>query len=187
MKKSVGIAALTLAMGVAGTTAMAAPYYGNGAAADNSGTYVGVNFGVLRYDESGLDTIEPTMVFARIGFPLMTNLSVEGRIGTGVSSSETDGYSVNVQTMLAAYLKGSLPLTPRFSLYGIAGVGNLELHRNFDDANSTDTGLSFGIGGDVGLVSNVSLNFEWTHMPGGDDYGYSYDSNILSAGLTWHL
>jgi opacity protein-like surface antigen len=188
MKKQLGIAALSVgALGALGvSTAMAAPF-GYSGGGDNDSTYVGVNGGILRYDEQGLNTISPSLIFARAGFPIVSNLAIEGRIGTGLNGDSSDGYGVNVQTMLGVYLKGSLPLSQVFSLYGVAGVGNIELHRNFGDSNTNDTGLSLGIGGDVQLVSNVSLNFEWTHLPGGDDYGYSYNSNILSAGLTWHF
>ncbi len=166
-------------------TAMARGDYAGASGA--SGPYVGASIGVLRYDESGLDTVDPSLILARIGFPISPYLALEGRLGTGLASSESGGYSVSVGTIGGAYVKGSLPLAPTFSLYGVAGIGTLSVNRNFGQGNSTDTGLSFGVGGDVALPVNLSLNFEWTHFPSGTDAGYSYNSNVLTAGVTWHF
>ena len=186
MKKTLIAATLALA-GVSTTAALAAGPYGDRyySGVDNS-PYFGVSGGFLSYDEEGLDPITPPVIFARIGVPLVPNLAIEGRIGTGINSAETHGYAVNVQTFGGGYLKGSLPLSPVFSLYGVAGVGTIDLRRNFGE-DTTDTGFSFGIGGDVALQSNVSLNFEWTRYPSGTDVGYDYNNNMFSAGLNWHF
>lgn len=167
------------------TSATARNYYGATPVA--SPIYIGASIGVLRYDESGLDTVDPSLVIARVGLPISPYLSFEARLGTGLSSDETSGNSVSVGTIGGAYVKGSLPLAPTFSLYGVAGVDTLTVNRNFGRGDTTDTGLSFGVGGDVALPSNLSLNFEWTHLPNGTDVGYSYYSNILAAGVNWHF
>ena len=167
------------------TTATARDYYGDTPRA--SSVYVGASVGVLRYDESGLATVDPSLLVARIGLPVSPYLSLEGRLGTGLSSDETAGNSVSVGTIGGAYVKGSLPLGPTFSLYGVAGIDTLSVNRNFGRGDTTDTGLSFGVGGDVALPSNLSLNIEWTHLPNGNDVGYSYYSNILAAGVNWRF
>jgi opacity protein-like surface antigen len=181
---------LSAVLALGATTAMAAGPYGerySGYGNPEFAPYFGVSGGLLRYDEDGLDTIVPPVVFARIGFPIVPNLAIEGRIGTGTNSVDTHGYRVEVQSFGGGYLKGSLPLSPVFSLYGVAGIGTIGLHRNFGDRSTQDTGFSFGAGGDVLLQSNVSLNFEWTRFPSGNDLGYSYDNNLLSAGVTWRF
>lgn len=146
--------------------------------------YVGVSAGQLRYDESGLDTITPTVIFARIGLPLSPYLAVEGRLGTGLSNGDTGGYSVSSGVLGAGYLKGSIAITRVFSAYAVAGFASTSLRRDFGVGDTTDTGFSGGIGGDVRLMPGLALNFEWTHLPGGSDLGYSYDSNLISAGIT---
>jgi hypothetical protein len=187
MNKTLLTAALALAGGMT-TAAMAAGAYGDRYYRDTDfSPYVGVSGGLLRYEEEGLDPIVPPVIFARIGIPVVPNLAIEGRIGTGINSAETHGYSVNPQTFGGGYVKGSLPLSPLFSLYGVAGVGTITLHRNFGVGSSTDTGFSFGIGGDMALQSNVSLNFEWTRFPSADDVGYTYNNNMFSGGLNWHF
>lgn len=80
-----------------------------------------------------------------------------------------------------------MALAPTFSLYGVAGIASDNLHRNYGDGNSTDTGFSFGIGGDVALSRGLLLNVEWTHLPGGSESGFSYDSNLFTAGVNFHF
>ncbi len=149
--------------------------------------YVGASVGLLRYDESGLSTLSPSVIFARLGVPLSTYFAIEGRLGTGISGDQTNGASVNVGIFGGAYLKGSLALAPKFSLYGVVGIASDTLHRNYGDGDSTDTGFSFGVGGDVALRRGLLLNFEWTRLPGGSQSGASYDSNLLTAGINYHF
>ena len=128
-----------------------------------------------------------SLIFARVGIPISSYLAVEGRLGTGISSDESHGNAVGVGVFGGAYLKGSLALAPTFSLYGVAGIASDNLHRNYGDENSTDTGFSFGIGGDVALSRGLLLNVEWTHLPGGSESGFSYDSNLFTAGVNFHF
>lgn len=149
--------------------------------------YVGVSAGLLRYDESGLDTLTPSVIIARIGMPISNYFAIEGRLGAGITRDQSHGISVSAGVLGGAYLKGSLALAPKFSLYGVAGIAAENLNRNYGDGNSTNTGLSFGIGGDVALPQGLLLNFEWTHLPGGSESGYSYALNLFTAGVNFHF
>ncbi len=150
--------------------------------------YVGASAGLLRYDESGLNTVSPSVIFARVGVPFSTYFAVEGRLGTGISSDESNGNSVSVGTFGGAYVKGSVALAPVFSLYAVAGLATDTIHRNYGDGDSTDTGFSFGLGGDVRLPPrDLWLNFEWTYLPNGSEAGFSYNSNRFTAGVNYHF
>lgn len=146
--------------------------------------YVGASVGLLRYDESGLNTMTPSVLFARLGVPLSPYFAVEGRLGTGLSSDGSGGFSVSSSVFGGGYLKGSVALTPSISVYAVAGIAAVSLHRNFGEGNTTNTGFSAGLGGDARLTQNVWLNLEWTHLPGGTDTRYSYASNLFSVGVT---
>jgi opacity protein-like surface antigen len=149
--------------------------------------YVGASIGLLEYNQSGLPSLSPSVLVVRAGVPLTSFLAIEGRLGTGLSSDQTNGASVSIGTFGGAYAKGSLALTPRFSIYGVAGIAVTNLHRNFLDGDTTNTGLSAGVGGDFELTQKLGLNFEWTHLPGGSDAGHSYDSNLFSVGVNYRL
>jgi opacity protein-like surface antigen len=149
--------------------------------------YVGASIGLLKYEESGLPSVSPGVLLVRAGVPLTSFLAIEARLGTGISGDQTDGASVSAGTFGGAYAKGSLALTPDFSIYGVAGLAVTNLHRNFLDGDTTNTGLSAGLGGDLTLMRNLALNVEWTYLPGGSDAGHGYDSNLFSVGVNYWL
>jgi hypothetical protein len=149
--------------------------------------YVGASIGQLRYDQSGLDTLAPSIIFARVGLPLSRFFAIEARLGTGLSSDETGRASVNSGTFGGAYVKGSIAVARTFSVYAVAGIASTSLHRNFGVGDTTDTGFSAGLGGDVRLTRELWLNFEWTHLPSGANADFSYDSELLSAGVNLHF
>ncbi len=149
--------------------------------------YVGASIGLLQYDEGGLPTLSPSILFVRAGLPLSSYFAIEGRLGTGLTSDQSNGSSVSVGTYGGAYAKGSLALGPSFSLYGVAGIASVNVHRDFRDGDTTNTGLSAGIGGDLALEHALGLNFEWTYLPSGTDAGHSYSSNLFSVGVNYQF
>lgn len=165
--------------------AFAAPYLVGGFR--TTSPYVGASIGLLQYDESGLSSLSPSVLIVRAGLPLSSFFAIEGRLGTGLASDQTNGASVNVGTFGGAYAKGSLALGPTFSLYGVAGIASITVHRNFRDGGTTNTGLSAGIGTDIHLVRALSLNAEWTYLPSGTDAGHSYSSNLFSVGVNYRF
>ena len=177
--------ALTLAVLMVGATSPAWAQMHLSGGMTGTAPYLGANIGLLRYDESGLDTITPSLIFARVGLPISSYFALEARLGTGLSHGETHHLSVDSGLFAAGYLKGSIALTPGVSLYAVAGLATDSLHRNFGVGDRTDSGFSAGLGGDIRLTRNLWLNFEWTHLPGGTNAGYSYNSNLISAGITF--
>jgi hypothetical protein len=149
--------------------------------------YAGLSVGELRYGEEGLDTITPSTAMVFVGAPLSRNLAIEARFGGGLASAETNSYSLQVRSLFAGYLKGSLPLAPGFSIYGLGGVANVDLQRDFGLAYTNDTGVSYGLGMDFDLASNARMSLEWTHLATGDNLGYSYDVNQASIAMAWRF
>ena len=118
---------------------------------------------------------------------LSPNLAIEGRLGGGLSSAQANNYGIEVHSLFAGYLKGSVPLAPGFSLYGLGGVANVDLQRDFGRAYANDTGLSYGLGMDFDLASNARLSLEWTHLATGDNLGYGYDVSQASISMAWRF
>jgi opacity protein-like surface antigen len=174
-------------------SAMAGGYYDRdygrrgGDDGDNTGPYVGMNLGVLQYSEEGLKDLTPGFGMLRLGVPLAPNLAIEGRLGTGLGSSSNDGYRVEENSYYGAYVKGSLPLTPQFSLYAVAGVAGVDMKRNFGEGDTRDGGVSFGVGGDVAIGRGVGINLEWSRLPSGNNAGYDFTNSMLTIGMTWRF
>jgi hypothetical protein len=152
-----------------------------------SGPYVGLSLGQLRYREAGLDTITPATGMVTIGASLSPNLSLEGRIGSGFGRADTNGYGVELNSLFAGYLKGSLPLSPGFSLYGLGGVAGVDLKRDFGLGETHDTGVSYGLGMDFDLYGGTRLNLEWTRLASGNNLGYDYYVDQAAIGVAWRF
>jgi opacity protein-like surface antigen len=151
------------------------------------GPYIGVSVGQLRYNEEGLDTITPTTAMFVIGAPLSPNLAVEGRIGRGLITADTNTYGIEVNSLFAGYLKGSLPLASGVSLYGLGGVASVDYQRDFGLVNAHDSGFTYGLGVDFDLASRTRLNLEWTRLATGDNLGYDYHIDQAAIGVVWRL
>ncbi len=149
--------------------------------------YAGLSIGQLRYSEEGLATIAPATAMFFFGAPLTPNLAIEGRLGGGLGSAQTNSYGIEVRSLFAGYLKGSVPLAPGFSLYGLGGVANVDLRRDFGLAYANDTGFSYGLGMQFDLASNARISLEWTHMVSGDNLGYPYDINQGAISMGWRF
>jgi hypothetical protein len=91
---------------------------------------------------------------------------------------------VSVDFFLGAYAKGILPLSPRFSLYGIAGVTYGDLSGSGDlRFSGSDADFSYGIGVDYQIGATTSLNFEWARLFDTSDYKL----DALSVGLSFRF
>jgi opacity protein-like surface antigen len=122
-----------------------------------------------------------------VGAALSPNLALEGRIGVGLGRSETNTYGVDVNSLHAGYLKGLVPLSPGFSLYGLAGVASVDYRRDFGLINAHDSGLSYGLGMDFDLAGNTRLNVEWVRLANGNNLGYDYTVDQAAIGLAWRF
>jgi outer membrane protein X len=151
------------------------------------GPYVGLNVGQIYYKEDGLDAITPLGGYFRFGQQFSPYLAIEGRIGGGFSDDSSNGYAVRVDSLYAGYIKGSLPLAPGFSLYGLAGLAGAHLSRNFGDYEVTESGFSYGLGGDFALGNGAALNVEWSRLLSGTNFGYDYNVDIASFGVTFRF
>lgn len=149
--------------------------------------YLGAGFGELIYSEDGLSTINPTIGYFKVGEQFNPYMAIEARVGTGVSSSQSNGNSVNVNAIYSGYIKGIVPLAPQFSVYGLAGLSGANLHRNYPDYNSTDGTFSLGAGAEFKLGGGASLDAEFTRAAAGTNAGYNYTADTLTIGVNWRL
>lgn len=166
------------------TAALAAtPGYGY----NSYGLYMGASAGGLYYNEEGLAQMIPTIAEFHVGQQFNPYLGIEGRVGTNVSGASAYGYHINSNVIYGGYIKGIYPLNPWFSVYGIAGLGGADWHRNYPHYNSNDIGLSFGVGAEFNVGGNASLNVEWARLTNGDNAGFGYTADTLMFGVNWRI
>jgi hypothetical protein len=154
--------------------------------------YLGASFGNFDYRTDGEDKITPKIGMFRVGVPLSPYFSVEGRLGTGLSTDVSKlfgGYDLKIDSFYGGYLKANLPLSPIASIYGLAGYSGIKLRRRFafDDQTTTDDSASFGGGLDVELGRTTRLNVEWGRFIQVTKPDNHYHADILSIGMVWFL
>jgi hypothetical protein len=172
---------------LASASAFAQSGYGYGQPYDYSHVYLGAGFGELIYSEDGLNTINPTIGYFKVGEQFNPYLAVEARVGTGFGRAQSDGNSINVNALYSGYIKGIVPLAPQFSIYGLAGLSGADLHRNYPDYDTTDGTFSLGGGVEFKLGGGASLDAEFTRAAAGTNAGYNYTADALTVGVNWRL
>lgn len=191
MKQKTLVCMSLAVMAAAGSTAaLAQPRYGygyGGAAGADFGPYLGVSAGQLLYKEDGLPQMSPTIALFHLGQQFNPYLGVEGRIGTSVNGGRAFGYHVDAQIIYAGYIRGTLPINPLFSAYGVLGLGGTQWHRNYDERDSNNVGVSFGIGGQFNVGGNAALTLEWTRLNSGTNVGYGFTDDQFTFGVNWRF
>ncbi len=151
------------------------------------GLYFGASVGELYYNEQGLAQMNPTIAEFRVGQQLNPYIALEARLGTNVSGGAAYGYHINSNVIYGALVKGMYPLNPWFSPYVTLGLGGADWHRNYPSYNSNNIAVSFGIGGEVNVAGNTSLDVEWGRLTSGDNAGYGYTADTLLFGVNWRI
>lgn len=173
--------------GIAATLLFAAPAHAQQGAAAGS-TYFGASLSQASYEETGRGTAKPTVIGVKLGKVVNENFAIEGRFATGLTDDSVGGggpQDVAVDLFLGGYAKGILPLSPRFALYGIAGVtyGDLSAGSGGLRFSDSDADFSYGAGVDWMIGATTSLEFEWARLF--DASNYKLDT--LSVGLNFRF
>lgn len=186
---AITLAALPLLALAAPTTASAGSRYDDrsyGAAEPSA--YIGFSFGQFNYKEEGLGNITPNVGLFRFGATFNENIAIEGRVGGGLFTADNNGYGLRVPNLYAGYLKGSVPVNPVFSLYGLAGFASAQLERDYGPVYTTrDSSASFGAGAEFNLRHGTVLNAEWVRLLNGNNGQYGYTADLATIGFAWHF
>lgn len=153
-------------------------------------SYAGLQYAHFMYeDDFGFET-EPGAVVGRIGHFLNKFVAIELRAGFGISDGdiELDGSDTRadseVDALYGIYFAGHVPITDRFSVYGLLGYTGGEAA--FDNGpngseSENDSDFSFGAGVEVGIIPAVSGTVEYVSYFSESDY----DIEALSVGLNY--
>ncbi|MDN3516276.1 porin family protein [Aquisalimonas lutea] len=173
------------------TTLLAAPALTLADTGTDASGYVGAQAAFAEYDPDNVSgTADLTALVGRAGFRASRYFSMEARLGTGLGDDSVDVFvpgagnvavDVDIDYLFGAYGRGHIPLSDRFSLYGVAGFTSGEL--TFDAAgysdSESDSGLSYGVGADFHATDHVGLNVEYMQYLDESNYEIS----ALSVGV----
>ncbi len=148
---------------------------GAGTAGTEGENYVGAQYAVSYYNEDGISKeFSPTLVIARLGRFFTPNFAIEGRLGFGLQDDTQflaefgSGYdaTVELERVVGLYATGHINLTESASIYGVLGASKVKGTTSVPsfaglEASGDESSVSYGIGADIGIGSNVALNIEY--------------------------
>jgi len=151
------------------------------AIADNTNkTYFGAQYAIGTYSEDGFDDVNPTALVGRFGKYFNDNFALEGRLGIGIQDDSINIFGTDVtleiDTILGIYGIGHFNLNETSSVYGLLGLTRAEATvsaSGFGSDSDDETGLSFGVGADIGVSETVALNIEYTQYLNKSDFDFS--------------
>jgi opacity protein-like surface antigen len=159
-------------------------------------TYIGVQYAVGNYDENGIsEDFNPTVFVGRFGRYFTPNFSVEGRLGLGLQDDTqflpefgVGGMDATLEldSIIGVYATGHINLTESTSIYGLLGVSRVKGATSVPaipglKSTEDNSGLSYGIGADVGIGNNVALNIEYVQYLDKSDF----DLGMLGLGVVF--
>jgi opacity protein-like surface antigen len=160
-----------------------------GAQEARPGPYGGFNFSQISYDQSGASSASLTGIGGVLGTVLSPHFAVEARAGIGLNDDQINigptTVMVDLNSYFSGYLKGILPLAPRFGVYGLAGFTIAKFTGNNGALYLTkwESDFSYGAGVEFGLTPTTSLGLELLRMFEGS--GYNLDA--VSVGLNFRF
>jgi opacity protein-like surface antigen len=122
--------------------------------------YGGVGVAEVEFKPDRGPSFKPTAISGFVGKEINPNLAAELRLSAGIGSDS----NVEVDHVFGAYVRGILPLARDFSLYGLLGVSRAKVNFTGGGGSVTDTGLSYGIGGDINIGKSVAVGVEWASL-----------------------
>ncbi|MGP3790327.1 outer membrane beta-barrel protein [Pseudomonas sp. B392_1p] len=139
------------------------------------GPYVGASISRVEIDHADL-----TSLGYKLGYQANQNFAVEARLGTGLFDDSVDHRTYEIDNYAGLYAKAILPLNHNFSVYGLVGYSRAELktYTRYGMVNDwSDRDVSSGLGLDIGIERNLSINLEWINLV--------EDVDLLSFGINY--
>jgi len=156
-------------------------------AAQPGSTYGGIQFATFKYTEDGIDPeYNPTGLIGRFGKNINESFSIEGRLGIGLSDDTNQIFGIDatleLDTLIGVYGLGHVMVNESSSVYGLIGFTQAEATVSapgFISSSDDESGLSLGIGADIGTGNNVAFNIEFIQYLSKSDF----DLNAISLGV----
>ena len=157
-------------------------------ASDSGDMYTGLQYASGSYNEDGFDEVNPSMLVGKFGKYINDSFAMEGRLAFGVQDDSINYLGVDItldiDSMIGVYGVGNMDLNDTSSVYGLVGFTRAEATVSadgFGSDSSSESGLSFGVGANVGLSDDLSLNVEYMQYLNKSDF----DLSALSLGVTF--
>lgn len=146
--------------------------------------YGGIQYALGSYNEDGFEEVNPTALVGRFGKYVQNNFAIEGRIGIGLQDDSVNVFvpgfgnldvSLDIDTLIGIYGVGHVNLNESSSVYALLGFtrGEATASGGGISISGDDSGLSYGVGANIGTGNNVSFNIEYTQYLNKSDFDLS--------------
>ncbi|WP_220721006.1 outer membrane beta-barrel protein [Agarivorans litoreus] len=129
-------------------------------ASATANTYAGAIFSYTsteyNFDDASSQSGRPLLFQAQLGHYFNDFIALEGRYG--VSTGRSGGISVD--GLASLLVKGNVPVTDQVAMYALLGGSSVKLDQQ-NIGNSTETGMSFGLGAHYALGKQTALTLEY--------------------------
>lgn len=161
--------------------------------------YAGASLSQLKIKFDGASiTPKTTTLNVDAGVKLNPYLATEIRLGTGVDDyshdwSSTDTTTIAQKLTYGLYVKGILPITDIFSVYGLAGYthGTFQIKETdtsyYSKEDISGSGASYGAGISLNATKQLAVNFEYAHLYKDQDEGDDYKLEGLTLGVNYQF
>ncbi|WNC69660.1 porin family protein [Thalassotalea nanhaiensis] len=124
--------------------------------------YAGALLSQSIHSSDSFDELNFSTAIARFGYSFTTNMAIEARVGASMDEDEVNGVSKNVDSLAGIYAVGTMPITKKFSFYGLIGVSSVEVTSTYGDSESSDTltAASLGAGVAYNISDSLAINLE---------------------------
>lgn len=148
--------------------------------------YAGLDISRLKYSEDNVSCqYNPISLIGVFGYSLNNNISIEGRMGIGLSDDDESlyGYEMNykMESLVGVYVSGKLNIYKDISVYSLFGFSRIATNltsNNYSVVNSHDD-FSYGVGFDYKIINKTHLKVEYISYLS-ESY---YDLSALNIGF----
>lgn len=146
------------------------------AAVHADGNYMGAD---LAFIDSG--DINPIGIGLRLGRNVNPNFAVEGRAGIGIIDDDIGGVDLGLKHYAGLFAKGIIPISDMFAAYGVIGYSTVKAEASVVGitVSDSDSGVSFGIGGQYHVGAMSSIHFEYLQLV--------EDVDAFKIGMSWNF
>jgi Outer membrane protein beta-barrel domain len=133
------------------------------------GGYFGGTLSRISVDDVDGASPHPTALGLQLGYDMGPHLALEARAGTGLSSDSVTVQGIDIdfkiKSFLGGYLRGTLPLSDRFDVYGLLGyaTGKASGSAMGVSASASEDSVSYFVGAEFNFGVDYEHGFavEW--------------------------
>jgi outer membrane immunogenic protein len=133
----------------------------------------GIHRGDLDID--GFSTVNPNAIKLEYGYYVWDSIAIEGHFAYGFGEDTVSSLDFKLKQAISLFAKADLSVGENSNVYGLLGLtkGKIEVSNYSGSDSEDDSGLSYGLGFETKIQSDLVFSTEYIMYLSEDDYDYS--------------